>query len=321
MSMPDNELDSFLKYKWEFCRRDPEVKVRWAKLKELRVPTGRTNDLYYSDGKIMKPPETDKEVELFSGAGIPWIDPQMSFEDIHNLKIHNVFYYTKLKFILKISFLNNIKLIRKSTGIEFNNNAEPLTALLRIDFSKPVNPNVLKEEFSDIVDTFMKAREFIESGLVDTIGQDKEDIYIKKPLDSKVSKSIKDYIKAVYNDATDGLPSLIIRNAVKNRDNINIVSDKVETEDFDKILRSGDMYYQFDGTQYIPTGVTGRDVAKKLFPDDFANNWDGKPDAKVARISQLNDLYLKLVCGGWRSLIPGPKPKKRRGKSRGRTAK
>lgn len=304
------ELLIFLRYKWEFCRRDPEVLRRWNELQALRIRTGSDQ---YKGKRPMGLPVTDEEWDLFENCDFPKIDPLISFDEIEKLKTKSMLGYLSAIVRLKNSFINSVQMISFSTGIDFDRRVEPLTALMRINFEKPVNPNLLKQEFNDIVDAFMQAKEFIAGGVVDPFDEKpNEGMSVKMRSRSQVPHIAKQYVKTVYGDMESTKFKEIIMNAVQYQGNVKLVPDDIKTSDFDNILKAGNLYYEFNGIEYVNRqGTVGRDVAKELFPDD-CNTWDGKWESKNTRQVQLRKLYLKLVCGGWRSLVPGPKPRKRK---------
>jgi hypothetical protein len=303
MSDLPEEIEFCVKFKWEFCRRDPELLTRWATLERLRTNKDKEN---CSDKKSIYSPETDEEWELFSNCDFPSFNPSISYDDIGKFK--NKISRTKIKRMFIHFLINKIYLYRNLKEFDFDHTKNPLTLLMSVDFSRQVDPNALKKEFNDLVDAYMLARDFVRNSVVGNLDGGQE--VSTAEVNTKSSLNVKKYINTIYNTNEDYRFAWIIRNVAKHRDNIIPVSGCIDTSDMEKILLAGDMYYMFDGKKYVKRGVTQLSVARKLFPDDFKTTYEGNPPSKTTRVSQLCKLYLKLACGGWRDLLPSAKRKK-----------
>lgn len=282
MATLDENQDFTLKYKWEFCRRDPDVVTRWDALSKLRAARPNGKSAYLSDNKTRRPPETNIEWELFTNCGFPLIDPNISYGDIELLKNTNKFAHFYFIQKLKKSLGNSIFQITHMKDFDYNSTEEPLTLLMKIDFSRPVNAANLKEEFSNIVSEYIHAKEYIyqcqHSGSV--IEQE--------------SETLQRHIE-----------SQIFRNVLINSKNIKLTQRPPGTSDYDKILKAGDMYYKFDGVRYVQRDkkITQLEIARALYPEDFEIPYMGNQPAKTQRITQLCKHYRELVNGGWRGLV------------------
>jgi hypothetical protein len=266
--------------------------------------TSEGNKFQMATGLSFKP-KTDEEHELFANCDFPRINPAVSFEEIADLKNTNILSYVIICATLKRYFVSGVTWYENLQGLDHDHSKNPLTLWMKVDFSRPVNPVLLKNEFSDIVDAFMLAQVVASNPDKKTRGENGDKGEVDSFEREMNREDVTEYIAQKFKGKSIEKHINVVINAVNNIENANFSSDIVKTSDYTNILKAGDMYYEFDGTEYkTRVGVTHESIAKEIFPDDFKNAWDGKGDSKITRVTQLCGMYKKLVSGGWRSIVP-----------------
>lgn len=277
--------------RWEFCRRDPECIATWAEIQRLRRSAafphgswGENEDGVHLD-RYMATPEFDQEDRLLGEGGFPEIDPALSYGELTAIQ----------RFMLHAGVKKAITIFRR-TG-EFRAKDDPLALLMKVDFSVAKSKKAIFDQLGTVFDNYFLAKEMMQSC------NDRNSCYV----------FLKKRKKELFETAGGGTRLKDVSpflTAIRNINRVNLPGNEEETEgggteDYEKILRAGDMYYRLNGMEYEKRdGVTQAKIAQAIFPDDFVNSYDGNPAAKTTRTGKLCRLYISLVYGGWRAIRP-----------------
>ncbi|MCX5888263.1 MAG: hypothetical protein NTY36_02280 [Deltaproteobacteria bacterium] len=254
----------FLRYRWEFMRRDPEYIEAYQKAIEIRRKTStppkvecirstEVNYAYFATKEYLEESKLAFNFFLFGGL---LFDPHKDFDDLIKYIADNMNFY---------SGPDAPKLHLDAAYREF------LTGLM----PDPVSCYPIYKDCCN----FFKDEDFKKGKLFLKIDLNKVNSF--NNLMELVKGLIGDqYYLRVYKGKQDKSTKKIV---------------KKKERDYDKILQVGDLHFIKSNTH--------KQIAMEFSPAEFnLEKKSGNQESVTRRIGQLCDEYKKLINGGWREL-------------------